>query len=442
MNDGDPPDLDELEPAVAATSQRGGVIGLLRRHALDLRPLRFREYRLLWSGQAISFMGSQVTYVALGFQMYELTESSLAVGLIALCELVPLLTMSFVGGALADALDRRKLFLRTEVALTLVPLMLFLNSLRDDPMVWPLYILAAFAAGLDGLGRPSLWAMLPRLVPKEDLAAATALHSFYLNLGSVAGPALGGLLIKLIGLPGVYLFDAVSFAASLLTLSLMKATPPPDDAERPSLRSMAEGFRYARSQPVLMGTYLIDFNAMIFGMPAALFPELSHRYAAAHGTDPETVLGLLTAAPAVGALVGTLTSGWVRRIRRHGLAIVWAVVVWGAAIVVFGFAESLWLALPMLALAGFGDFVSATFRSTIWNQTIPDAVRGRLAGIELANVASGPMLGNLEAGAVARFFGARFSIVSGGLACLAGTALLAMMLPQFLSYRSEYGGET
>lgn len=442
MTDGDPPDLPELEAAVAATSQRGGVIGLLRRHALDLRPLRHREYRLLWSGQAISFLGSQIAYVALNYQMFKLTQSSLYVGLIALCELVPLLVMSFVGGALADALDRRKLFFRTEIALTLVPIFLFLNSSRDEPMVWPLFVLAAFAAGLDGLGRPSLWAMLPRLVPKEELAPATALHSFYLNLGSVAGPALGGLLIKLVGFRGVYLFDAASFAASLLTLRLMKATPPPDDAERPSLRSIAEGFRYARSQPVLMGTYLIDFNAMIFGMPSALFPELAHRYAAVHHTDPETVIGLLTAAPAAGALIGTLTSGWVRKIRRHGLAIVWAVVVWGVAITAFGFAGSLWLALPMLAVAGFGDFVSATFRSTIWNQTIPDAVRGRLAGIELANVASGPMLGNLEAGAVARFFGPRASIVSGGIACLVGTGLLAMLLPQLLSYRSEHGGET
>jgi MFS family permease len=442
VTDGDPPNLPDLEPAVGATSQRGGVVGLLRRHALDLRPLRHREYRLLWSGQAISFMGTQVTYVALGFQMFQLTRSSLAVGLIALCELVPLLTMSFVGGALADALDRRKLFFRTETALTLVPLLLFLNALRDDPMVWPLFVLAAFAAGLEGLGRPSLWAMLPRLVTKEELPAATALQSFYLNLGSVAGPAMGGLLIRLVGLPGVYLLDAVSFAASLLTLSLMKATPPPEDAERPSLRSVAEGFRYARSQPVLMATYVVDFNAMVFGMPTALFPELAHRYAGVHGSDPATVLGLLTAAPAVGALAGTLTSGWVRKVRRHGLAILSAIVVWGVAITVFGFAPSLWLALPMLALAGFGDFVSATFRSTIWNQTIPDAVRGRLAGIELANVASGPLLGNLEAGAMSRFFGPRFSIVSGGLACLAGTGLLALLLPQFLSYRSEYGGET
>lgn len=438
----DPPDLPELEPAVAATSQRGGLGGLLRRHAIDFSPLRHRQYRLLWSGQAASFLGSQVTYVAVKFQVYELTESSFAVALMALCELVPLLTMSFVGGALADALDRRKLFLRAELALTLVTAGLLVNSMLDEPLLWPIYILVAFAAGLDGLGRPSLWALLPRLVPKEELPAATALHSLYINLGAVAGPAFGGLLVATIGLPGTYALDVLSFVISIVTLRLMNATPPPDDAERPSLRSVVEGFRYARSQPVLMGTYLIDFNAMIFGMPSALFPELASTRFRGHGLDNATVYGLLAGAPAAGALLGTLTSGWVRRIRRHGVAILWAVAAWGVAITLFGLANSLWLALPLLAVAGASDFVSATFRSTIWNQTIPDHLRGRLAGIELANVASGPLLGDFEAGAVARLTSPRVSIVSGGIACLVGTGLLALLMPQFLRYRSEYGGET
>lgn len=435
-------DPSEIEPAVAATSERGGLGGLVRRHAIDLRPLRTREYRLLWSGQAVSFVGSQMTYIAIKFQVYQLTRSSLAVGLIALCELVPLLGMSFVGGALADAVDRRKLFLRTEVALTFVTVFLLLNALLDEPMVWPLYVLVAFAAGLDGLGRPSLWSLLPRLVTKEELPAATALHSLYINLGAVAGPALGGLLIATIGLRGTYAVDVVSFGVSLLTLRLMKATPPPDDAERPSLKSVAEGFRYARSRQVLMGTYLVDFNAMVFGMPSALFPELAATRFTSSGLETATVFGLLEGAPAAGALVGTLTSGWVRRVRRHGLAITWSVVVWGVAITAFGFAGSLWVALPLLAIAGAGDFVSATFRSTIWNQTIPDHLRGRLAGIELANVASGPLLGDLEAGVVSRLAGPRFSIVSGGLACLAGAGVLALLLPEFVRYRSEYGGET
>ena len=438
----DPYDPSQLEPAIAATAGRAGVLGLLRGVAIDLSPLRTsREFRLLWSGQAVSYVGTHITYVAVQYQVYELTKSSLAVGLLALCELVPLLTMSFVGGALADAVDRRKLFLRAEAALTLVPLLLLVNALLPDPRIWPIYVLIACAAGLDGLGRPSLWALLPRLVRKDQLASATALHSLYINLGAVMGPAVGGLLIAVIGLPGTYALDVVSFLVSIVTLRAMKATPPPEDAERPSLKSVAEGFRYARSQPVLMGTYLVDYIAMIFGMPTALFPELASGRFASSGLAAPTVLGLLHGATYAGALLGTATSGWVRRVRRHGVAIIWSVVAWGVAITAFGFATSLWVALPLIAAAGAGDFVSATFRSTIWNQTIPDSLRGRLAGIELANVASGPLLGNAEAGVVAKWRGAQFSIVSGGLMCIAGAAVLAVLMPDFRKYRSDAGGE-
>lgn len=414
------------------------VPGALRNLAIDVSPLRTsREFRLLWSGQVVSFLGSQITYVAVMFQMYELTHSSLAVGLVAVFELVPLLTMSFVGGALADAVDRRALVLRTEAALALVPLLLLVNALSDHPHVWPLYALIALASALDGLGRPSLWALLPRLVERDQLAAATALHGVYINFGAVAGPATGGLIIGALGLRGAYGLDVASFVVSIVTISRMRATPPPDDAERPSLRGVVDGFHYARKQPVLMGTYLIDFNAMIFGMPSALFPELAFHRFAHHGLEAATVVGLLNGAPYAGALLATMTSGWVTRVRRHGVAIIWSVLVWGAAITAFGFAHSLWVALPLLAVAGAGDFVSATFRSTIWNQTIPDALRGRLAGIELANVASGPLLGNTEAGAVSAWRGPTFSIVSGGLACLAGAALLTVTMPAFRRYRSD-----
>jgi MFS family permease len=435
-------DPSAIEPGIAATPGRAGALGLLRGLAIDTSPLRTsREFRLLWSGQAVSFLGSQITYVAVMYQVYTLTSSSLAVGLVALCELVPLLALSFVGGALADAVDRRKLFLRTEVALTLVPLALLANALLDHPHVWPLYVLIAFAAGLDGLGRPSLWALLPRLVQRDQLAAATALHGLYVNLGAVGGPATGGLLIGVAGLRGAYAVDVLSFAISLVTLSRMRATPPPDDAERPSLRGVVDGFRYARSQPVLMGTYLVDFNAMLFGMPSALFPELAFHRFRGSGLGAATMVGLLNGAPYAGALLATMTSGWVGRVHRHGRAILWSVAVWGVAITAFGLAHSLWLALPLLAVAGAGDFVSATFRSTVWNQTIPDALRGRLAGIELANVASGPLLGNVEAGAMSSWRGPGFSVVSGGLACLAGAALLAWRLPEFRRYRSDAGGE-
>lgn len=408
------------------------------RVVIDLSPLRTsREFRLLWTGQVVSFLGSQITYVAVMYQVYALTRSSLAVGLVALCELVPLLTMSFVGGALADAVDRRALVLRSEAGLALVPIMLLANARLAHPKVWPLYVMIALAAALDGLGRPSLWALLPRLVREDQLAAATALHSLYINLGAVAGPATGGLVIATFGLPGTYALDVVSFAVSLVTLAMMRAVPPPEDAERPSLRSVVDGFQYARKQPALLGTYLIDWNAMIFGMPTALFPALAFGRFASSGLAPATIVGLLNGAPYAGALLGTLLSGWVGDVRRLGAAIVWSVVLWGAAITAFGFARSLWLALPLLAVAGFGDFVSATLRSVIWNTTIPDAMRGRLAGIGLANVTSGPLLGNVEAGVVARFAGVTFSVVSGGLACIVGAAVCAAKLPEFASYRRD-----
>lgn len=414
------------------------MAGLLRSIAIDVSPLRTsREFRLLWCGQVVSFLGSQITYVAVQFQTYELTRSSLAVGLLALCELVPLLTMSFVGGALADAVDRRRLLLTSEAALAVVPFVLLLNASLDRPHVWPLFVMVAIAAALDGLGRPSLWALMPRLVEREQLAAATALHSLYLNLGAVAGPATGGLVIAALGLPGTYLLDVLSFGVSLATLGAMKASPAPEDAERPSLRSVADGFRYARRQPVLMGTYLIDFNAMVFGMPTALFPALAFGRYAGSGLAPATIVGLLNGAPYAGALLGTVTSGWVGRVRRQGAAVVWSVLAWGVAIAAFGFATSLWLALPLLAVAGAGDFVSATFRSVIWNDVIPDAMRGRLAGIGLANVTSGPLLGNLEAGVVANAFSPQVSIVSGGVLCVAGAGVLAALLPALVRYRSD-----
>jgi MFS family permease len=244
----------------------------------------------------------------------------------------------------------------------------------------------------------------------------------------IAGPALGGILIATIGLASTYAFDAVSFVLSLVILSRMKAVPPPPDAERPSLRGIAEGVRFARSRPELMGTYLVDINAMFFGMPTALFPALAASYG---GAD---ALGLLFAAPAVGSFLATLTSGWAGRIHRQGLAVLWAAAGWGAAIIAFGLVDQLWLALLFLGLAGASDMVSGIFRMTIWNTTIPDHLRGRLAGIEMVSYSSGPTLGNVEAGAVAALTSARMSIGIGGVLCLAGTAVLAVALPDFRRY--------
>jgi MFS family permease len=307
------------------------------------------------------------------------------------------------------------------------------NALLPHPTLWALYLGAALLAALDGIQRPALDSMVPRLVPAEQIPAASALGSLRMNLSAVAGPAVGGVLIASVSLTWAYAVDLATFAFSLLMLALMKAVPPPPGADRPGLRSVVEGIRYARSRPELLGTYLVDINAMFFGMPMALFPFIADRYGG------PGVLGLLYAAPSAGAILATLTSGWSRRVHRHGLMVVLAAAGWGAAIVGFGLAGTLWLAVGFLALAGAADMVSGLFRGIIWDQTIPDHLRGRLAGIEMVSYSSGPLLGNVESGVAARFLGVRTSVVSGGVLCIAGTAVMALLLPSFLRYDGRAG---
>jgi MFS family permease len=252
----------------------------------------------------------------------------------------------------------------------------------------------------------------------------------------IAGPAIGGVLIAAFGVTLTYGIDLATFLISLGFLALMRASPPPADADAPSLRSIAEGLRYAGSRPELLGTYLVDINAMLFGMPQALFPAIATRYGGAE------VLGFLLAAPAVGSLVVALFSGWTRHVHRHGRTVALAACGWGMAIVAFGFADALWLALACLAVAGAMDAISGVFRSVIWNETIPDRLRGRLAGVEMISYTSGPTLGNFEAGALASLTSVRTSVVTGGVLCVAGTIVLVALLPAFWRYdaRQEVGG--
>jgi MFS family permease len=417
--------------------ERGG----LRALAIDLTPLRAsREFRLLFAGQAVSFFGTMMTFVALPWQMYRLTGSPLAVGLLGVAEFVPIFLMAFVGGALADAVDRRRMVLLSEALLAAGTLVLVINSLPPEPRVWVLFFCSALFAAMNGLQRPSLDALMPRLVGPELVPAAAALRSLSGTIGMIAGPALGGLLVATIGPATTYAFDFVSFAASLTALWMMRAVPPPLGADRPSFRSVVEGLRYARSRPELLGTYLIDINAMFFGMPMALFPAIAEKLGGTSMLGGGSV-GLLYAAPAAGALFVTLTSGWTKRVNRHGLCVALAAGVWGLAIVGFGFAPTLAAALLFLAMAGAADMVSGLFRMTIWNQTIPDHLRGRLAGIEVVSYTTGPLLGNAESGIVARLFGVRASVVSGGALCVAGTLLLSLMLPQLIRYDGREGLE-
>jgi len=402
---------------------------LVRLATMDIAPLRRRrDFRLLWIGLGVSFFGSMITYVALPYQAYRLSGSSLVVGLLGLAELAPLLLAAFLGGALADAVDRRRMTQVTELSFAAASLVLVGNALLPHPQLWLLFVMSALLATLDGLQRPSLDALVPRLVERDELAAAGALSSFRMTVGMIAGPAVGGVLIATIGLPATYLVDTATFVASLAALQMMRAVPPPPDAEPPSLERIREGLRYARSRPELMGTYIVDIVAMFFGMPMALFPaEATHLGGAG-------VLGLLYAAPAAGSLVATLTSGWTGYVRRHGAGVCIAAAVWGVGIVGFGVAPNLGLALAGLAVAGGADMVSGIFRTTIWNQTIPDHLRGRLAGIEQVSYSTGPLLGNVESGAVASVASVQASIVSGGLLCVVGVVVAALALPAFWRY--------
>jgi MFS family permease len=401
-----------------------------RRLAIDVGPLRrHKSFRRLFVGQTISTFGSEIAAVAAPFQLYELTHSTLQVGLLSLCELVPLLTLTIVGGAIADAIDRRRLLLWTESLLAVVSGGLAFNASLDRPRVWALYVLATLSMCIFSFGVAGMVTVIPRLVEPEELAAANAIESVYGSTTSVGGPALGGVLIAVLGLTGAYLLDAGTFAASLWSIWMLPRLPPAPDADRPSVRAIVEGFRFVKSKKVLLGMFLTDSNAMVFGMPRALFPALAKKFGGG-----ATVVGFLYAAPYAGALLASLLSGWIGHVRRQGLVVAIAAGLWGVFIIGFGFAESLWVALLFLAAAGAADNVSAVMRQTILFSVTPDRLRGRLSGIEFAQVASTPALGNLEAGVVASLTTLRFSIVSGGILCVAGTIVIAALLPSFIRY--------
>jgi MFS family permease len=404
--------------------------GLIRRLAIDLGPLkRYPAFRRLFIGQTISTFGSEVAAVAAPFQLYQLTHSTLQVGLLSLCELFPLLTLTIVGGAIADAVDRRRLLLVTEVLLALVALGFALNASLAEPRIWAIYVLVTLAMSIFSIGVSGMNTVIPRLVEPHELVAANAIENVYGSTTNVAGPALGGLLIAALGLKGAYLLDAGTFVASLWSVWRL----PPlrvAEAERPSWETIKEGFRFVRSRKVLLGMFLVDSNAMVFGMPRALFPALAiHRFDGGAG-----ILGLMYAAPYAGALVSSLLSGWIGHVRRQGLIVAIAAALWGVAIAAFGFADTLWVALLFLAAAGAADNVSAVLRGTILWTVTPDNLRGRVSGIEFAQVAATPAIGNVEAGLVASLTSLRFSIVSGGVLTVAGSVLIALAVPAFTRY--------
>jgi len=410
------------------------------RHVLlDVTPLRrSRDYRALISGLGVSVLGNQLTTVAVPFQVYAITRSSLMVGLVSLTQLFPLIFGSLLGGSLVDAVDRRRLLLIVEGICACCSAGLALNA-DFGPALWPLFLLPAITASQSGIDSSARNAMLPGLVGMELLPASNAIFQSLFQTGAIVGPAVAGLLLAGAGVHVIYWIDVASYLVAMTAVLTMSPQPPPAPgtpgaaATRPGWRSTLEGLRFVRrSQPVL-GAYVIDVNAMVFGMPRALFPALA---ATVFGGGATTV-GLLYAAPGAGALVGALTTGWVGRVRRQGLAVICAVLVWGAAIAGFGVAHWLPLALVLLAVAGWADVLSAVFRNTIIQFAGPDGMRGRLMGVQMAVVAGGPRLGDLEAGAVATAFGDTASVVSGGLACIVGAFAVARALPGFTKLRWE-----
>jgi hypothetical protein len=402
-----------------------------RRLLIDVTPLRrSRDFRALITGETVSVLGTQLTAVAVPYQVYQLTRSSLAVGLVSLAQLFPLIIGSLVGGSVVDAVDRRRLLLVVESLAAACSVGLAVNA-DLTPALWPLFVLPALAAALSGFDSSARNAMVPNMVRRSEVSTANAMFQALFQLGAVAGPAAAGLLLAGPGIRVVYWMDVASFGASLLAVFLISPQPPGRGGRRPGLRSIVEGFAFLRGRQAIQGAYLIDINAMVFGMPRALFPALA---STVFGGGAATV-GFLYAAPGAGALVGALTTGWVGRIRRQGLAVIIAVIAWGLAIAGFGLVSWLPAALVLLAVAGWADVISAVFRNTIIQLLVPDALRGRLSGLQMAVVAGGPRVGDFEAGAVATVFGDTTSVVSGGLACIAGALILARLLPGFRHLR-------
>ncbi|MGW3625813.1 MFS transporter [Streptomyces sp. NPDC000880] len=398
----------------------------------DLSPWRSsRDFRLLWIQGLVTYFGSSMAMVALPLQIKDLTGSPLAVGVMGAVELVPLVVFGLYGGALADAVDRRKLILGTEAGLGLLAVILLVNALLPDPMLWPLYVVAAGVSALAGMQRPALDSLMARIVPHDQLTAAAALNALRWQLGAIVGPALAGLVVAYAGHAPAYAITVAGFVASVLLCLRLASAPPAHGAEKPSLRGIAEGARYAWSRPVLLGTYAIDLAAMFFAFPNTIFPFL------ADDLDAEWALGLMYAAGSVGSVLLSLTSGWTSQVRRHGLFVVFGAAGWGLAIAAAGWFSNVWLVLLCLAFAGAGDMLSGLGRSTIWNQTIPEELRGRLAGIEVLSYSVGPQLGQVRAGAMAGWTGTRPAIWSGGVACVASVGLLAVALPKLLKYDAE-----
>jgi MFS family permease len=441
MSDGLTPEPGATEPAsipeggpAAAPERRPKASRAFRSLAVDARSLRESQpFRRLWMGQLISLVGRQITTVAVPFQVYSLTHSALNVGLLGIVQAVPLVCGSLGGGAIADRFDRRRVLIVTQLCLATCSGLLALGAFIGHPALLQIYAIVALAALVGAVDAPTRTAIIPNLVGVDRLAGALSLNIALFQTTLVAGPAIGGLVIARLGLPAAYSVDVITFSAALTAVALLPPQGRPTrERERP-VPAILRGLSFARHQPVILGGFAMDLAAMIFGMPRAVFPVLAATtfHAGAQG------LGLLYAAPGLGAVIAALTSGAVARSRRLGRIIVVAIVIWGLVIIAFGFAQALWVALLLLAIAGGADSLSAVCRTTIMQRIAPDDLRGRLTSLYFMVVVGGPNLGDVETGIVANAFGPEVAIVTGGALCLVGLGAAAFAFPSVWRYRTH-----
>jgi MFS family permease len=401
----------------------------VRKYAIDLSPLKkYRDFKLLFTAGLFSYFGSMITFVALPFQVKELTGSFWAVGLIGVVEIIPLIVFGLYGGVLADYLDRKKMIWFTEFGTLIATSILLINSLQEKPSVILIFVIAAIFAALSGLKRPSQDAILPRLVNHADLPSASALMSLRWQFGGIVGPSVGGIIIASYGAGAAYFIDCLTFVISLALIWQVKSVPPLDKSTPPSMAGLMEGLNYAFKRKDLLGTYVVDLAAMFLAMPMALFPFWADEIGAPYA------LGFFYSSITFGAVLVTLLSGWMRNYPHHGRAVIIGALGWGVAIVAAGSSNSLVLVITCLVIAGAFDQVSALFRGFIWNQSIPDELRGRLAGIEMLSYLLGPLGGQARAGGMAAMSSLRTSIVGGGLLCIGFVSLIAAVMPKFRSY--------
>jgi MFS family permease len=402
---------------------------------IDITPLRVsRDYRLLFFGQMISFFGTMMSIVAMNWQVYSLTGSSEMVGYIAIAEFVPMVLLAFVSGAIADAFDRRRILRLTEIGQTIVSAVLLINALLEQPKIWVIFLSASLHAAFAAIQRPAFESFIQKVIPVDLMASVAALNSMRWSIGAIVSPAIGGIITTTFGAKTAYGFDLITFVASLIAVFLIGKAPAQPNADKPNLRNIIASWQYAVSRPDLLGTYLIDIAAMFFAFPHALYPALAKQFG-------EGYLGFFYAAIAFGALIASLTSGWTKRVYKHGRMVIFAAIMWGVGIILFGFSENVWLALFFLAFAGFFDMISGIFRGAIWNQTIPNFMRGRMASIEMMSYLTGPYLGSAKMGIVAERFGNKYALVSGGIMCILAVIITALFLPRFFNYDGREGIE-